>query len=401
MASGQCPDELTLQLYLEGETDAPVEELIFHHLAYCRVCAYRLEQMRDVKMFCLERLGEEDLREAAHTQRVLQEAQDGLQKALPPIPAARRAGTGKLRARAWWKRLTMAAAVAFAVAMGGFWLLSEKQPALSAKAVLDEAEMRERLWEYQQGKVLHWVIESSITNSIRSPDGHFRSLRWRSNVAGRQASLIRTLDAQGNLMGAYWIRPDGSEVVFSQRDNDKFRITPSLAEMRAALATWPADQRQELESLIAEQEASVNSQNEASQVAEAYRRNWEAGKLSVVDTPDFGRVFRVRIESAKEMEQGRVKRLESDQDMSATTFRRIRLSSRRWLADGRIWTEEARWTLFRESSLEEFAANDLSAMLEHAKNVERVSVKEHTQRLLEMRRKRRKNDARPTATANR
>src|SRR5262245_53702678 len=158
MASGQCPDELTLQLYLEGETDVPVEELIFHHLAYCRVCADRLEQMRDVKMFCLERLGEEDLREAAHTQRVLQGVQDRLQKASPPILTSRRSEPGKLRARAWWKRFTMAAAAAFAVAMGGFWLISEKQPALSAMAVLDEAEMRERLWEYQQGKVLHWVI---------------------------------------------------------------------------------------------------------------------------------------------------------------------------------------------------------------------------------------------------
>jgi hypothetical protein len=156
-----------------------------------------------------------------------------------------------------------------------------------------------------------------------------------------------------------------------------------------------------LESLVAEKEASGDSQNEASQVAEAARRNWEAGKVSVVDTPDFGRVFRLRIESAKESEQGKVNRFEMDQDMSVTTFRRARLSSRRWLADGRIWTEEARWTLFRESSLEEFAANDLSAMLEQAKNVERVSPKEHAQWLLEMRRKRRKNDARPTATANR
>jgi len=375
--------------------------LIFHHLAYCRACADWLEQMRELKTFCLERLGEEEMREASYTRRVLQDAQNELQKATPSTLPSRRPEPRRFRAGAWWTRFTLAAAIAFAVAGGGFWLLPERQSALSAKAVLDEAEMRERLWEYQPGKVLHWVIESSITNSLRLSDGHYRSLHWRSNVAGRQASLIRKHDAQGRLIWARWIRPDGAEVVFSQRDNDKLTITPALADLRAELAAWPAEQRQELEALIAEQEAFGDSQNEASRIAEMTRRNWEAGKARIVETPDFGRVFRLRLESTKESEQGRVKRFEMDQDMSATTFRRSRLSSRRWLADGRVWTEEARWVLYREASLEEFAANDLSNLLKQAKNVERVSAKAQAQRLLETRGRMRKNEARPTATAER
>lgn len=401
MASGQCPDELTLQLYLEGEADAPVEELIFHHLAYCRACADGLGRMRELKAFCLERLGEEDMREAEYTRRVLQDTQNELQNAAPPILPSRRPDPRRLWSRPWWTRFALAAAIVIAVAGGCFWFLSERRPALSAKAVLDEAELRERLWEYQPGKVLHWVIESSITNSLRLSDGHYRSLHWRSNVAGYQASLILRYDAQGQLIWARWIRPDGSEVVFSQRDNGKFTITPGLADLRAELATWPAEQRQELKALNAEQAGVGDSQNEASQVAEMTRRNWEAGKAQIVDTPDFGRVFRLRLESAKESEQGRVKRFEMDQDMSATTFRRTRLSSRRWLADGRIWTEEARWVLYREASLEEFAANDLSTLLKQAKNVECVSAKAHAQRLLEMQRQKRKNEGHPTATAKR
>jgi len=375
--------------------------LIFHHLAYCRACADWLEQMRELKTFCLERLGEEEMREASYTRRVLQDAQNELQKATPSTLPSRRPEPRRFRAGVWWTRFTLAAAIAFAVAGGGFWLLPERQPALSAKAVLDEAEMRERLWEYQPGKVLHWVVEDSIINSLRLSDGHYRSLHWRSNVAGQEASLIRKHDEQGQLIWAHWIKPDGSRVTFSQRDKDKFTITPSLADLRAELANWPAEQRQDLESLIAEREASGDSQSKASQVAETTRRNWEAGKARIVDTPDFGRVFRLRLEDTKESEQGRVKRFEMDQDMSVTTFRRTRLSSRRWLADGRVWTEEARWVLHREASPEEFAANDLSNLLKQAKNVERISAKAQTQRLLEMRGRMHKNEAHPTATAGR
>lgn len=404
-ASGQCPDELALQLYLEGETESSAQELIFHHLAQCRACAETLAHLRELKTFCLERFGEDDLREDEFTRRVLQEVRQELQRAaprrLPPWQALVLSVRSFSWPRIWRMRFALAAATVLAVVGGGFWLLSERQPALSAKAVLDEAELRERLWEYQPGKVLHSVIEESITNSLSLSDGQYRSLHWRSNVAGQQASLIRKYDAQDQLIWARWIRPDGSQTVFNQRDNGKLTITPGLAALRAELAAWPAEQRQELETIIAKQEIPGEPQNVAGQAAEMIRRNWEAGKVRIVETPDFGRVFRLHFESAKESEQGRVKQFEMDQDMSAATFRRTRLSSRRWLADGRVWTEEARWVLYREASLEEFAANDLSNLLKQAKNVEQVSAKAHALWLLEIHRRIPKHDVRRSTSAGR
>lgn len=379
--SGQCPDELTLQLYVEGETDAPAAELIFHHLAQCSACAARLGQMREVKRFCLEQLGEEDLREAEFTRHVLQTVKAQLPSIFPPAPMQ---ATQRFRL---WQRFAVAAALVLIATIGAVWFLAEQRPGLSAKAVLEEAEMRERLWEFQPGKVLHWVIETDVINSEKLPDGHYRTLHWRSNVPGQAATLLRKYNAQNQLIFARWIKPDGAQIVYRQtKDEAVGTIYPALATMRAALQDAPPEQRVELEKVFALAHDANDFTVQAEAFAKDARQALEQGRLQIVDLSTAGRVFRIRRDNTVTAKDGQALRFEHEHYLSVETFRQARLFTRRSFADGRVATEDSRWTVFRESSPEEFAAQELTALLAQTKKVETVSAKTRLQQLLSLRR---------------
>lgn len=377
LASEQCPDELELHLYLEGETEAPAAELIFHHLAHCQICAALLGKMRELRRFCIERLGEEELRETEFTQRVLQEVKTNLAAATAPQP----------RRRAWprlnfWNRFSLAAAVVLAVVGGAFWFLAERQPGLSAKAVLEESEMRERLWEYQSSKVLHWVIEQTITNSPTMPDGLYRTLHWRSNVTGQAASLLRKYNQQNQLIFARWDKADGTEVVFRQsKDGAVCKVYPSLAVMRATLQGLPAEQRALLEKRFGAGRDLNDFAAAAEATAKSSRQSWDEGRLQIVNTPEDGQVFRIRLETPATTNNAQPEWV-VERDMSVDTFRMLRLFTRQKLADGQFKTEDARWTKFREASLEELAANDLTTLMAQMKKIEHVDAQTLVQELL-------------------
>ncbi len=201
LASGQCPDELTLQLYVEGEVEAPAAELIFHHLARCQTCAHRLGELREHKRFCLERLGEEDEREARATAQVLREVRETIGREVQPNVPARPfffwRNNWPMLPRLLW--LTATAAVVLLVVFGL------------------------QHWRGQDTAFAAELLRRSVAAEAQTINSNFalhRTIQFTASMPGREArhsvtnrieiwqapeqAMRRVYDGQGVLLGARW-----------------------------------------------------------------------------------------------------------------------------------------------------------------------------------------------------
>jgi len=204
MASGQCPDELTLQLYVDGETAAPAAELIFHHLAHCQNCAATLREMREARAFCLERLGEDDEREAAISHQLLAEARKTIQQKLEAASSSS-AKVGWLARlmtlpRPVW--LTTATALLLLAVLSVIWL---SMKSISAAELLQRSAQAESQVGTDPSQVIHRTI--SFTASMPVRDTHFKVTRrieiWKA--PGRDLTIRRVFNERGELLGGRWL----------------------------------------------------------------------------------------------------------------------------------------------------------------------------------------------------
>lgn len=129
MANGQCLDGLALQNFLDSELDDMAAELTFHHLERCPRCAAVFGQLRELKNFCLERLGAEDEDEAAFSHLIMEKTRARITAAL----AAQRESEAKQlwwRSISWsWRPLAVAAGVMLVLGIGIFIWSSRREPA--------------------------------------------------------------------------------------------------------------------------------------------------------------------------------------------------------------------------------------------------------------------------------
>jgi hypothetical protein len=256
-------------------------------------------------------------------------------------------------------------------------LLMVPRAAVSADAILHEANQRRQAWLYQPNKVLRWVVESDMVNNPRHPDGHYRSIHWRNNFPGQTAGLIRRYSSAGQLVWARWDRPDGSEVVFDHFKSDLVSIHPSVEAVREFANTADPATRQRAENWLARRASQADLELDFQSSMDSFRRSLADGRLSVIYTREMGKVYRVQLSA--QLSKG-TEHVALERDFEAVTLRLIRLSSRHTPRDGKVYTEEDQIGQYAEVSLQDFEHSDLRDVLAGASHVVEISPLEEVRR---------------------
>lgn len=252
------------------------------------------------------------------------------------------------------------------------WFAISPSSGISASEILSESERRAGLWYRQPDKVLHWGWETTVVNSSHLPDGTYRSLHWLDNRNGRSLRLSRKYDQNGELVWGAWTREDGSEVVYNHFPKDEITINPTEDALRAYAAGLDERRRQTVEQYIQlmaklqQMEAAVTTRGRALGAAS------NNASLQIIETADVGKVFRIKLVSGPN-EAEKFSSAEMEYDIAADTFIKHRTKSVRHYLDGKMEVQEARLGFYRESSVDEFNANDLSNEMRQVANIVHVT----------------------------
>lgn len=193
-----------MQLYVDGETAAPAAELIFHHLAHCQNCAASLREMREARAFCLERLGEDDVYEAAASHHVLAEVRHALRQELEtavskPVKAGWLARLTAFPRTVW---LTAVTALLLLAVLSLVWIGTKT---ISAAELLQRSARAEAQVGADPSQVMHRTI--SFTASMPVRDTHLKITRrieiWKA--PGRDLTVRRVFNERGELLGGRWL----------------------------------------------------------------------------------------------------------------------------------------------------------------------------------------------------
>ena len=256
------------------------------------------------------------------------------------------------------------------------WFAISPWSSISASEILSESERRTAIWENQPEKVLHWGYKHTVSNSPMLPDGKYTSLHWQQNTGGRAFRLNRLYDANGVLVWASWIRTDGSEVYFSHFPEDKITIFPSRDALRAYAAGLDENSRQTLENYVrsSDQAWQISPEGDLEIKRKYTNRSPDRGSVEIIQTADYGKVFRVK--SVIPIGQDDFVRVEIEEDIAADSFRRIRNHKVTYYSDGKTEIEDGMLKFYQETSIEDFDAHDLSAEMQQVKQIVRVASEE-------------------------
>lgn len=201
--SGACPDELTLQMYVDGESEAAAAELIFHHLTQCPACAARLQEKRAARMFWLERLGEDDERNLAANTAVLQKVREALRQETQAKSPAAQARCFWQQKWSTWRRPLWLAATATVILLGLFGLQRWRgnDTALAAELLRRSAEA-ETLTTADPQQVIHRTI--NFTASMPGRDTRHTVTRRIEIWKAADQVVRRVYDESGALLGGRW-----------------------------------------------------------------------------------------------------------------------------------------------------------------------------------------------------
>jgi hypothetical protein len=299
----------------------------------------------------------------------------------PPTSEAFRARLSKASAgaspRVHWSRrwrLGFAAAVVVTAAAAAVLLVSPRA-VVHADAILKESVVRERAWQHQAGKVLHWVTEEDLQGNPNLSDGRYHTMRWQCNVEGHTGSLLRKYNSAGGLVWARWTRPDGSEIVFDPNKSPTITVYPTTAEMKdyAAHNGHPEWLRSEIRSSELETHPDLAQQEAIDQ----FQRNIGLGSVDQVRLSGGSLAYHIHRRAASP-------KMEIDYYISAETLHRIGLRTVRFGSDGAVTaTENSHVLSYRDGTLEEFDRNDLRNEMATARHVTRITPEQLLKRSLQ------------------
>ncbi len=272
-----------------------------------------------------------------------------------------------------WRRFAVVA-LTVVIAFGG-WMILEKQTRLSAKAILEEAEIKKLTWQFEPGKVKHWVWEENFKNSPRTADGRYVSHHWSNNLSERRESLILKYDQQNNFIWGRWDKADGSEILFDIDNKDRLKVFPSFDAIKQKMPSLSSDDQYVLQKHLEKEQKSVNVQKVAQNEVNWMMTNYREEKVNKHEI-EGKNTLSVFLKSDKPTQGGRATGMERELDFDENTFQKIRDRSTYFLKDGGLWTEEARRISSEEATLEEFENNDLAKILIDNPNIKQLSVEE-------------------------
>jgi len=257
------------------------------------------------------------------------------------------------------------------------WFAVSPPSNISASEILSESERRTSIWETQPGKVLHWGYEATGFNYPGLPDGKDYSFHWQDNTSERFIRLNRHYDENGVLTWASWMRADGSTIIYKHFPEEEITVTPTTDALRAYAAGLDEKSRQVLENYIGKSK-NIPTQTDPE---ESWRIKQQIlykplarGDVQIIQNADEGKVFRIR--SVRFEGQDKSIRVESEADFAADTFMRNRISTFRYYPDGTTGSSTAELKFYRETSIEDFNAHDLSTEMKQVKRIVQVTPEE-------------------------
>ena len=395
--------------YLDGELEADSQTDVRKHLESCWDCRKSLTNLqRSIENFLQVRQDTvtprelppagpalELFRERLAAHRTLVDSHSYFRFKLPNLSAIfknaiRKTPFTNLTPARLPLLMSTAALVLFAIFI--VWISIAPQSTVSADEIINKAASREKAWAYQPNKVLHWVVQVDLINHPTLPDGQYLTHFWQNNYPGQMARLVRKYDQTGVLVWAVWVKPDGSSVLFDHFAGDQVRLNPTRAarqEVMRKILREDADRlepasRQELENLLkeADEQEKDDPSRRYESLANYLLQPPNNTTLEVVNTPEAGKTFRIRNEFAHPTLQGDNIRGVMERYIAADTLKLIRMKSIRYITEGKTAVEDARWTLFEETSIADLQAHDLSDVIANAKRVIRPTPAECLQQRL-------------------
>lgn len=278
-----------------------------------------------------------------------------------------------------WRRFALACLLVM-IGIGG-WVILDRQSKQSAKAILEEAEIKKLSWQYQPDKIVYWEMEEIIENSPNLPSGRYLSKWWSNNLNGQRSELILRYDQQGQLVSGRWIKADATEIFFARKRGSQIIVNPGLPLIKQNLSKLTEEEKAAMQKHIAIAERVTDIEQMAKgSIARMFRgRSEESVKKHLAE--GIGEVLCVNVKSNYEIPQSGIKGSQSEYEFNETTLQQIRFRRNVFLNDGGVWSEESRLLSSGESTLEEFENNELAKMMADPKNVKYVSVEERAKEL--------------------
>lgn len=363
-----CSDHILLQRLLDSELDDAQAEMVSRHLATCAACRAVTKEMTLDRGAVQEKLGEEDECEDDAAAAILATVAARLPFARPDVrQITQRSGSE------WLRRRWLAAA---AVAMFVLVLPLPFTPGVTASPdrVLEEAVARERMWEYQPNKVLHWEVEA-ISNGVKGiADGRWRSLYWQKNGGSTFEQIWRQFDPHDRIVRATWRQDDGSVVSYRRDTQQVVEVLPSTAAARAALPTLSEELRGALQAYLERRETLRTLEFHSRREAEWLNRpavgtTRGAARLRRGTIAEWGEIYYITVVDEKPRINPMILRAVHEYHVEKSTYRLLRLKSTISYTDGTTGVHEGRRIGFREISAAEFDAQTPRDLLEGGRRV--------------------------------
>ncbi len=362
---GPCVDALTLEALLDNELPSAAVEIVLHHAQTCARCVTLLEELRATRNRAADVLDSEDEADAAWTSAALERTKAAIDAAVER-PAAT---DGRSFLHTWFGRWRVAALAAAAVLLVlAVPVVFPPDAGASVQRIARENILRERAWMSRPNSVRHWVVESEIRNRRGIRDGRYRRELWqRNDAAGRSARISRQVDADNRLLSASWTREDGSMVSWLADRPDEVRVRPSTAQLEASLPALPGHLRRALSAYLDRRQQSAMPQTQQQSFADYLTRvsglAARAGTFERVRGANGQDLYCVRSDMGFPEAYRPLVRLKQEDFIGARDFRRYRMRTWRYFADGVVETEDARTTYFEETPFDEFERHTLRELM--------------------------------------
>jgi len=376
-SNGACPDALTLGRFVDDDLAGPEARRLVAHVEACPACRNEVERLERLRTFVTVRLGEEDEAAAGSSRSALEQVRLSLlnarhEPAAAPIgddsDAADRSPSGPPRGP-WWRaarrrglafppwRTVAAAASLAAVVVSSALVLDRWSVAASAERLLSEAQVVERAWRYQPGKIRVEVVDTTWRHADGRVDRAVTTL-WFNNLPGQEGYTARRYDAQGRLRAAWWMKTDGWSAQFVGEGVNRLSLDPAIGEVealvpglgpedQAAVRYWLADRQKQVRPLrLAATLAALMS--EAGEVAPSQER----GRPTLLRA---GPTYILRYPVKRTLADGRRVHVEHEDTLRVEDLARERSHEREFDANGNLVSEvERRAVSRRDSTIEEF-----------------------------------------------
>lgn len=273
--------------------------------------------------------------------------------------------------RLGWPRFAVAGAIALAVL--GFWIYTDT--GYSAKAILEEAEKRSITWEFEKGKVKHWVNEIETQGTPGRPDRKYLSYFWQNNIDGQGSRMIVHRNLEGKIEWGIWIKADGTFVQYGEGAKDKLVIYPNYAQLEASKAGLDEESRNAIDNYINYVKRYTDPKKLADGKLNYIRRFYDRGEISTEVRPNDGKVLVMRF---RPMSSGAVSPLtstfENVIEVRERDYMEIATVTTYYFEDGHFERTTARHLEYSESTQTEMENNEFTQFLSEWPNPKYVDL---------------------------